>query len=189
MKKLHIILAALVFFAAGTQAQTWTVDKSHAKLGFQITHLMISDVDGSFKNFEATITSSKEDLSDAIFEVSADIASINTENEGRDKDLRSAGYFDADQFPKLTFKSTSFKKAEGNKFKVVGDLTIKGVTKPVELSLIMNGPIVHPRSKKTMAGFKVSGTFNRVDFGVGKPGGAMVSEEVMVVANGEFVKG
>lgn len=186
MKK-TIAIFALALVAFGVQAQTWTVDKAHAKLGFSITHLMISDVEGNFKTFEATITSSKDDFSDAVFDISADIAGIDTDNENRDKDLNSEGYFNAAAFPKLTFKSTSFTKVEGNKYKLAGDLTIKGVTKPVELAVTINGPI--DRRGKKVIGIKVTGMFKRTDFGVGKPGGAMVSEEVNLIANGEFVKG
>lgn len=187
MKKINILLA-LVLMAGSACAQTWTVDKNHAKLGFGITHLMISEVQGNFKTFDVTITASKDDLSDAVFEMSADIASIDTDNENRDKDLRSANYFDAEKFPKLTFKSTSFKKGDGNKYKVGGDLTIKGVTKPVEFDVIVNGPVPHPRSQKLIVGLKVSGTIKRTDFGVGGPGGAMLSEDVIIIANGEFGK-
>ena len=104
MKKLNLI-AALVLLSVMTFGQTWNVDKSHAKMGFGITHLMISEVDGSFKTFEATITSSKDDLSDAVFDISADIASVNTDNERRDADIKGANYFDAEKFPKLTFYS------------------------------------------------------------------------------------
>ena len=187
MKKLNI-LAVLVLASGSAFSQTWAVDKAHAKVGFGITHMMISEVGGSFKMFDASITASKDDLSDAVFEISADIASINTDNENRDNDLKSANYFDVAKFPKLTFKSTSFKKVEGNKYKVAGDLTIKGVTKAVEMDVTLNGPVTHPRNKKLMAGFKVSGTIKRTDFGVGSPGGAMLSEEVLIIANGEFVK-
>lgn len=186
MKK-QLILSVLVVLSFSASAQTWNVDKAHAKLGFSITHLMISDVEGSFRTYEATITSSKDDLSDAVFEISADIAGINTDNEGRDKDLQSDRYFDAAKFPKLSYKSTSFTKIEGNKYKLVGDLTMKGVTKPVELQVIINGPI-DSRGKKKI-GIKVSGTFKRTDFGIGGPGNAMLSEEVTLIANGEFVKG
>ncbi len=186
MKKMNIV-AALVFMSASVFAQTWTVDKSHAKLGFQITHLMISDVDGSFKSYSASLTSSKDDFSDAVFEISADIDSIDTGHKGRDKDLRSEGYFDAAKFPKFTFKSTSITKGEGNKYKLAGDLTMKGVTKSVGMDVVINGPI--DRRGKKVIGLKVTGTIKRVDFGVGKPGGAMLSEEVQIMANGEFVKG
>ena len=181
------ILAVLVFISVSAVAQIWAVDKSHAKLGFGITHLMISEVDGSFKTYEASITSSKDDFSDAVFEISADISGINTDSENRDKDLQSEGYFDAAKFPKLTFKSTSITKGEGNKYKLAGDLTMKGVTKSIQMDVVINGPI--DRRGKKVIGLKVNGSFNRVDFGVGKPGGAMVSEEVLIIANGEFVKG
>lgn len=186
MKK-NILLFAFVLIAAAAGAQGWAVDKAHAKLGFSITHLMISDVEGSFRTYEATITSAKDDFSDAVFEISADIAGINTDNEGRDKDLQGEGFFDAAKFPKLTFKSTSFAKVEGNKYKLVGDLTMKGVTKPIEMQVVINGPI--DRRGKKVIGVKVSGMFKRTDFGVGRPGGAMVSEEITIIANGEFVKG
>ena len=186
MKK-NILLYVFLLLSASAVAQTWAVDKSHAKLGFSVTHLMISDVEGSFRTYEASITSAKDDFSDAVFDISADIAGINTDNEGRDKDLQGEGYFDAAKFPKLTFKSTSFTKVEGNKYKLVGDLTMKGVTKPVEMQVIINGPI--DRRGKKVIGIKVSGMFKRTDFGVGRPGGAMLSEEITIIANGEFVKG
>lgn len=186
MKKINM-LALLLFVTVAAVAQTWNVDKSHAKLGFGITHLMISEVDGNFKSYEASITSSKDDFSDAVFQISADVDSINTGHKGRDKDLRSEGYFDAAKFPKWTFKSTSITKGEGNKYKLVGDMTMKGVTKSIEMDVVINGPI--DRRGKKVIGLKVTGMIKRTDFGVGKPGGAMVSEEVLIVANGEFVKG
>lgn len=188
MKKLNI-LAAFVLIAGSAFAQTWAVDKAHAKLGFGITHMQLSEVDGNFKTFDATITSSKDDFSDAVFDISADIASIDTDMEMRDNDLKSEKYFDAAKFPKLTFKSTSLKKVEGNKYKLAGDLTLHGVTKPIEMDVIINGPVANPRDKKMMVGLKVSGTFKRTDFGIGGAGGAMLSEEVLIVANGEFKKG
>jgi polyisoprenoid-binding protein YceI len=187
MKKTILYASAFLLVAAGAAAQVWTVDKGHAKLGFSVTHLMISDVEGAFKSYEATITSSKEDFSDAVFDLSADISSINTENEGRDKDLQSERFFDAAKFPKLTFKSTSFTKIEGNKYKLVGDLTMKGTTKPVELQVTINGPI--DRRGKKVIGVKVTGTFKRTDFNVGASGSMSVSEEVTLNANGEFGKG
>ena len=187
MKKINM-LAGLILIAGSAFSQTWTVDKSHAKLGFGITHMMLSEVDGSFKAFDATVTASKDDFSDAVFEVSADVTTINTDNDNRDGDLKSDKYFDAAKFPKLSYKSTSFKKVEGNKYKLTGDLTIKGITKPVELDVVISGPVENPRSKKKMIGLKVSGSFKRTDFGIGGPGGAMLSEEVLLIANGEFVK-
>ncbi len=185
MKKINI-LALFVLITGTAVAQVWTVDKSHAKLGFHITHMMLSEVEGSFKSYEATITASKDDLSDAVIEVSADIATIDTDSENRDADLKGDKYFDAAKFPKLTFKSTSFVKVEGNKYKATGDLTMKGITKPVDLEVVLSGPIDSPRGKKL--GLKVSGVFKRTDYGVGGPGGAMLSDEVHLSANGEFAK-
>src|SRR5687768_7128433 len=116
MKKINLLIA-LIVIAGSSFAQTWTLDKAHSKLGFGVTHLMVSTVEGSFKTFDAKITSSKEDFSDAVIEATADVNSINTENEQRDKHLRGSDYFDAEKFPTLTFKSTSFKKVEGKKYK------------------------------------------------------------------------
>ena len=186
MKK-NLIFAFLLLATISAGAQTWTVDKVHAKLGFSITHLMISDVEGSFRTYEATITSAKDDFSDAVFDISADIAGINTDSDGRDEDLQGERFFDAAKFPKLSFKSTSFTPEGGNKYKLVGDLTMKGVTKPIELQVVINGPI--DRRGKKVIGIKVTGSFKRTDFNVGGAGNAVVSEEVTLIANGEFVKG
>ncbi len=189
MKKTNLVLA-LVLVASGAFAQTWTLDKAHAKLGFAITHLMISDVEGSFKTIDATITSSKEDFSDAVIEFNGDATSVSTDNADRDKHLKSPDFFDVEKFNSLTFKSTSVKKVEGKKYKITGDLTLHGVTKQVVLDAIINGPAVHPYNKKTIAGLKITGVIKRSDFGIGaKYPGAILSDEVVLNANGEFVKG
>jgi polyisoprenoid-binding protein YceI len=185
MKKLNL-LAVFVLVAGTAFSQTWTYDKSHSRIGFNITHLMLTDVSGSFKTSEVTVTSSKADFSDAVIEASMDVASINTENENRDNDLKSEKFFDAAKFPKITFKSTSLKKVDGNKYKLAGDLTMKGVTKPVEFDAVLNGPI--EQRGKTKIGLKVSGSFKRTDFGVGPSGGTFLSEEIQLMANGEFTK-
>ncbi|MBI1770652.1 MAG: polyisoprenoid-binding protein [Bacteroidetes bacterium] len=189
MKKFNLMLAA-VLVAGAVSAQTWALDKNHAKLGFEVTHLLISDVEGSFNSFEATLNSSKDDFSDAVIELTADVNTVFTNNEYRDKDLKSENFFDATKFGTLTFKSTSFKKIEGRNYKLSGNMTIHGVTKPVELDVVLNGPIEHPRNKKLVAGFKVKGKINRKDFGVGeKAPNAAISEEVIIYANAEFIKG
>jgi len=186
MKKLNMIALLLIVTGSAFAQTTWGVDKAHAKLGFGITHMMLAEVDGSFKVYDASITTTKDDFSDAVFDVSADIESINTDNEGRDKDLKSEKYFDVAKFAKLTYKSTSFKKVDGNKYKLTGDLTLHGITKPVELDVVLAGPVTNPRGTKI--GIKATGTFKRTDFGIGGPGGAMLSEEVTLIANGEFAK-
>jgi len=187
MKKVHLLISALLI-AGVASAQNWSLDKAHSKLGFGVTHLLVSEVEGSFNSFDAKITSSTDDFSDAVIELSADVATINTNNEGRDKHLKSADYFDAEKFNTLSFKSKTFTKVEGKKYKLTGDLTLHGITKTVTLDVVFNGTAIHPYNKKTIAGFKVTGTFKRSDFGVGTPSPAL-SDEVEIKANTEFVKG
>ena len=133
-----------MLLAGIASAQTWALDKSHAKLGFGVTHLLISEVEGSFNAFDAKITSSKEDFSDAVIELTADTKTINTNNEDRDKHLKSPDFFDTEKFSTLTFMSKSLKKVEGKKYKLTGDLTLHGITKPVTLDVTLNGTGVHP---------------------------------------------
>lgn len=188
MKRIAVVAAGLLMSVASF-AQTWSVDKAHSRLGFGITHMGISLFEGNFKSYDATITSSKEDFSDAVFEVSADVTSINTDNERRDGHVKSADILDAEKFPKLTFKSTSISKIADKKYKLVGDLTFHGVTKPVTLEVVYNATITNPQSKKQVAGFRITGSFKRSDFGIapGMPS-AMLSDDVQLLANGEFGK-
>lgn len=186
MKKV-VIFSALLLASMAAFSQTWTVDKAHAKAGFSVTHMMISDVDGNFKNFDAKITSAKDDFSDAAVEFTADVNSINTDNERRDGHLKGADFFDAAKFGTITFKSKSISKVEGKKYKLVGDLTMHGVTKPVTLDLTLNGTGVN-RDKKKIAGFKATGELKRTDFGVGSVPAAVVSDEIGLRLVGEFVQ-
>ena len=190
MKKTIIVAAAALLVSTAGFSQTWAWDKAHSQLNFGITHLGINEVDGSFSTVEATLTSSKDDFSDASVELTADVNSINTGVEQRNNHLKSADFFDAAKYGTLTFKSTSFKKLSGKNYQVTGDLTFHGVTKSVVLNAVLNGTAVNPQSKKTVAGFKVTGTIKRTDFGIatGFPS-SMLSDEVTLSANAEFVKG
>lgn len=192
MKKLFLLAAVLttaLFAFKPFQAPTWDADPSHSKLGFVVTHMLINDVDGSFKTFQSKITSSKPDFSDAVVELSADAASVNTDNDQRDGHLKGADFFDVAKYPKLTFKSTSVKKVSNNKLKVTGNLTLHGITKPVTLDATLRGTTTNPMSKKITAGFKVTGTIKRADFNLGsKYGNAILGEEVALNINTEFVK-
>src|ERR1041385_4397595 len=123
MKKFNILVSALLV-AGAASAQNWSLDKAHSKLGFSITHLSVSEVEGGFKSFDAKITSSKDDFSDGVVEMTAEVASVDTDNEGRDKHLQSPDYFDAAKFATITFKSKSLTKVEGKKYKMTGDLTL-----------------------------------------------------------------
>jgi polyisoprenoid-binding protein YceI len=188
MKKNVLLLAALLV-SATTFAQTWSLDKAHSKVGFSVTHLMISTVDGSFKSVDAKITSSKEDFSDAVIELTAETNSVNTDNEKRDGHLQSPDFFDAAKYPTITFKSKSFKKTGDKKYKLTGDLTLHGVTKLVELDVVLGGVAVHPYTKKSIAGFKITGTIKRSDFGVGSgTPTSVVGDEVVIAAATEFAK-
>lgn len=189
MKKITFLSAALFLLFAFTTPVNWNVDNAHAKLGFTVTHLGISDVSGLFKNFDVNITTSKEDFSDAVFSLTADVASIDTEVEMRDNHLKSADFFDAETYPKLTFKSTSIKPVAKNKYQLAGNLTLHGVTKPVTMELLYRGTVENPMSKKQTSGFQVTGTLKRSDFGIGEKFGApMISDEVRIKADGEFTK-
>ena len=190
MKKIIVSTAALLFISAATFAQTWNMDKAHSQVLFGITHMGINTITGSFGTAEATLTSSKDDFSDASISFTADVNSLNTGNEQRNTHLKSPDFFNAAQYGTLTFKSTSFKKVDDKNFQVTGDLTFHGVTKSVTLNATFNGTTVNPMSKKTVAGFKVTGTIKRTDFGIGASfPTAMLSDEVALDANTEFVKG
>ncbi len=189
MKKIVLLSSAVVMLFAFTTLNTWKADKAHSNLGFSITHLGISDIHGSFKDFEVKVNASKADFSDAVFELTADVASINTGIEMRDKHLTSADFFDAEKHPKLTFKSTSVKPAGKNKYKLTGNLSFHGVTKPVTMDLWYRGTIENPMSKAPTSGFQVTGTIKRSDFNLGAGFPApMLSDEVKIKADGEFVK-
>jgi polyisoprenoid-binding protein YceI len=190
MKKFILFSATLLTLLAFTSISNWKVDNAHSKLSFSITHLGISDVTGLFKDFDVNIKTSKDDFSDASIEMTADVASINTEVEMRDNHLRSADFFDVSKFPKMTFRSTSIKPGKGkNKYLLTGDLTIRGITKSVTMDLWYRGTVENPMSKQPTSGFQVNGTIKRSDFGIGENFPApMLSDEVKIRADGEFVK-
>ncbi len=189
MKKITLLLVfVLASYASFAQ---WTIDKGHSKFTFIAEHHGISEVDGYFKKFDGKITAAKDDLSDAVFEISIESASINTDLEMRDNHLKSEDMFNVEKFPSLTFKSTSLTKIAGNKYKMTGDLTIKGITKPATFDVTMNGPVAHPnpKNKQLQLGVKAITTIKRSDFGIGgKLATVMVGDEISIRATGEFQK-
>lgn len=191
MKKIFfisVILVAANFSFA--QTTTWKDDPWHSKLTFTVTHKGFSSIFGLFQKFEAVIISSKPDFSDAVFTLSVDVASINTEVKMRDDDLRSPNFFDVAKYPTMTFKSTSIRNTTGMKdrFKITGDLTMHDVTKSVTMDLWFRGTIADAMSKKNKAGFQLTGIINRADFNVGPPDPLDISTDVMIKADGEFFK-
>jgi polyisoprenoid-binding protein YceI len=189
MKKIIAITTAFLLIAGAGFAQDWTWDKAHSQLNFGVTHMGINEIDGTFSTADAKMTASKDDLTDAQITLTADVNSINTGNEQRNNHLKSDAFFNAAQYGTLTFTSTSFQKVSGKNYTLTGNLTLHGVTKPVTLNVVFNGTVANPMNHKTSAGFKVTGTIKRTDFGIGTnfPTTA-VSDEVMLNINVEFVK-
>lgn len=184
---LFVVFLFATFCAFGQN--TWTLDKGHSKIGFTVTHHMISEVDGYFKDYEGKMTATKEDYSDAVFELTVQTASLNTNLEMRDGHLKSPDIFDVEKFPTMTFKSTAFNQIAGNRYKMTGDLTIKGTTLPITLDVTMVGPGKNDRAKRFEMGVKALGKLSRLAFGVGKNlGTTSVSDEVELRILGEFDK-
>ena len=178
----------MLLFSTATFTQ-WAVDKDHSKIAFVVDHHGISEVDGYFKKFEAKITAGKEDLSDAVFEVSVETASIFTDLEERDNELKDKDMFNVSKYPAMTFKSTSFKKVKGNKYVMKGNLTIKGISKQVTFDVTMNGPTAHPNpgNKNLQVGIKGLAVIKRSDFEIGSGlTEAFVSDEVQIRVTGGF---
>jgi len=190
MKRLSVILLAFLSLTAFTTLNTvWTNDDAHSQLAFTVSHLGISDVSGTFNDFDVKIKAAKPDFSDAVVEMTAKTASIDTRVADRDKHLMSPDFFHVEKYPTMTCKSTSVKKAAKNSYKLSGNLTLNGVTKPVTLDMVYKGTVANPMNKKQTAGFQVSGTVKRSDFNLGtKFPAPMISDEVRIKADGEFVQ-
>lgn len=171
----------------------WKIDASHSEVQFKVKHLVISTVTGSFKSYEAKVEAPEdESFEDAEVYFEADIDSISTNDDDRDAHLKSDDFFNAEQYPKLTFKSTSVKKTGDNTYDITGDLTIRNVTKEIKLKAEHGGTVVDPYGQ-TKAGFEVTGTINRKEFGlkwsaVTEAGNLVVGDEVKLILNVQFVK-
>jgi polyisoprenoid-binding protein YceI len=171
---------------------TWIIDSAHTEIGFKVKHLVISTVSGKFTSFEGKIETEKSDFTDGKINFSADINSIHTGNEQRDGHLKSADFFDAANHPKLTFVSTAIEHEGDGDYKIKGNLTIRGTTKPIVLKMEYGGTQKDFQGND-VAGFELSGKLNRLDFGltwnaVTEAGGIVVSDEVKLVVNAEVVK-
>lgn len=193
MTKLRVAAIILLFGLFSVNAQTkWAVDKSHSKVQFSVTHLIISEVTGQFKSFDVNVESSKDDFTDAKIEFSADVNSINTDNEARDKHLKSDDFFNAEKSPKIVFVGKSFKKVGDKNYKLVGDFTMRDVTKQITLDVVYNGSVKDPWGN-TKAGFKISGEVNRFDYNLKwntlmEAGGAVVGKTVSIIVDLELQK-
>lgn len=192
MKKLFIASLLSLAVGAASAQTTWAADASHSNVKFAVTHMVVSEVEGYFKVFSGTIKTTSEDFNDASVDFTVDVASINTDNGQRDGHLKSDDFFNAEKYPKMTFKSTSFKKGSGNKYVLEGDLTIRDVTKRVKFDVTYGGTAKDPWGN-TKAGFKARTTINRQEYGLKwtaavEAGGVVVSDEVEVIVNIELQK-
>lgn len=172
-------------------AAKWSVDKAHSNVKFTVTHLLVSEVEGSFKLFDGSMETSKPDFSDAKISFTVDVNSVNTDNDMRDKHLKSDEFFGAEKYPQMKFVSNSFTPAGGNKYKLGGNLTIKDVTKPVIFDVTYGGTA--NAMGKTKSGFKAKTTINRFDYNLKwdkatEAGGLVVSKDVDLVVNVELNK-
>ncbi|SDS79714.1 Polyisoprenoid-binding protein YceI [Mucilaginibacter mallensis] len=170
----------------------WVLDPMHSEVQFKVKHLVISTVSGFFKSFEGELDTANDDFSDASISFSLDINSIDTNQTQRDEHLKSAEFFDAAEYPKISFKSSSFTKEGDDEYALVGDLTIKGITKPVTLAVEFGGAATDFYGN-TKAGFEITGKINRKEFGltwsgVTEAGAVVVGEDIKLLINVQFAK-
>ena len=171
---------------------TWAFDPTHSELTFKVKHLMIANVKGEFRNFTAQLTTEGDDFNSASAQATIDVTSIDTNNTDRDGHLKSGDFFDAENHPNIQFASTSFQMFDAENGQLKGNLTIKGHTKEISLDVEFGGMSQDPWGN-VKAGFSLSGKINRNDFGLSwnaalETGGVLVSEEVKLAAEIQFVK-
>jgi polyisoprenoid-binding protein YceI len=180
---------AAAFFLLGLPllgVDTYKIDPAHSEMSFKIRHLGLSKVSGRFTKFQGTIQVDEQDLSKSSVEVAIETASVNTDNDGRDKHLRSADFFDVEKIPAITFKSISVKEVSKGKLEVTGDFTMHGVTKRIVLPITSLGTAKSPFND-VRAGFEGNLTLNRGDYGI-KSFPGVVGEEVDIALEIEAVK-
>lgn len=188
MKKVVLFLF-VALLSTGLFAQTtWTVDKAHSQVSFGITHMGIAEVTGLFRSFDAKITTPGEGFENATYNVTIDVNSVDTGVEKRDNHLRSDDFFAVEKHPEMTFKSTSSKKDGEDRYKVTGDLSLHGITKPVTLDVWHRGTITKEDGTE-VAGFQITGEVSREEFNIGPDfPEAALSDDVRIKVDAEFTK-
>lgn len=171
---------------------TYKIDAAHSEISFKVKHLMITNVTGNFTQFDATMESEAADFSDAKISFEADVNSISTNNEQRDGHLKSDDFFSAEKFPKLSFVSKSLSKKTAEDYVLTGDLTIRDITKTVELAVEFGGTMTDPYGQ-VKSGFEINGKISRSEFGltwsaVTEAGGVMVSDDVKLHLSVQMIK-
>ena len=173
--------------------KTWVIDPMHSELQFKIKHLMITNVTGSFDIFQASVETEDEDFSNAKISFTADVDSLSTGNEQRDGHVKSADFFDAATFPKITFVTTKSENVDNDgSYELYGDLTIRDITKNVKLSVEFGG-VVKDAYGNIKAGFTINGKIHRKDFGlvwdgVTEAGGVILSDEVKIMSEIQLIE-
>jgi len=163
MKKFSaLVLLSILSINIWAQSTEWLVDKAHSKIGFSVEHMVISEVDGRFNDFEMSITE-ENNFERVNIAVTIKTASVNTDNKQRDAHLISTDFFDAAKNPEIIFTSTSMEKISGNKYLLKGNILMNGVNKPIELDVKFGGIAKDPWGN-TKAGFKITGIINRYDY-------------------------
>ncbi len=191
MKTLRLIALALIVAGSTAMAADWNLDKSHSSVNFSVKHLMVSTVHGQFKDFDGTASFDAKDLSTLNANFTAQVASVNTDNEKRDGHLKSADFFDAEKFPTLTFVSKSAKQTAPGKAALTGDLTIRGVTKEVTFDVEgFNEEVTTPWGVIAVGGTATT-TINRQDYGVSwnknlDTGGVVAGDNVKITVELEL---
>jgi len=189
MKKLNVMMGLLLISGSVFAQTNWAADKSHSKVGFNVTHMVVAEVEGKFNEFEAKVVSTTEDFNGADVEFTAKTASVDTDNEGRDKHLKSDDFFNAELFPEIKFKGKLVK--ENGKYFLKGDFTMRDVTKPVTFDVTYGGTVNTGRGFKS--GFKVNGTVKRFDYGLKwnkalEAGSLVVADDVQIICKIELNK-
>lgn len=191
IKKTLMTLSALVMLTLAAQAEPWMVDHAHSEIGFQVRHMMVSKVHGAFQEYEGTVDFDGQDVTKGSVEFTIQAASIDTDNENRNGHLKSPDFFDVEKYPTITFKSTKIVKGEEDKFQIVGNLTIKDVTKQVTFDCVMNGMFTDAKGM-SRAGFSAETTINRQDYHVNwsktlDNGGLVASDDVTIQIEIEII--
>jgi polyisoprenoid-binding protein YceI len=188
MKKVFLFLLALSISAASFAQTKWTVDPMHSFVTFEVKHMGISFVNGSFKKFDGTVAAAKPDLTDANINFTVDVNSINTDVEPRNQHLKSDDFFNAAKYPSMTFVSSSIKKHKDNNYALAGKLTIRDVTKDVVFAVVYGGT-AKDQQGNSKAGFNATTTINRLDYNIKyDPTGMGVAKDVKIALNLEFVQ-
>jgi len=192
LKKIVAAAVLAVILSASARAEIWEIDKVHSSVGFSVRHLVIAKTTGNFTEFTGTVDFDGHDLSRGSVEFTVEMASINTDNAKRDDHLRSADFLDAEKFPTMSFTSKKVIQGKGQEFRLVGDLTIHGISREVAFDCVFFGTITGPMGK-TRAGFSAETTINRQDFDVKwsktfEGGGLVVGNDIKIALEIEVIK-